>query len=63
MSLERKKGSESLEGVSFLNQLIISLEEAELKLEQAYKKEKHEQVKAIKEFILKIQKKLEEAMI
>jgi hypothetical protein len=60
MDFERKKGGESFEGISFLNQLIISLEEAELKLEQAYKRNKPEQVKAIKEFILKIQKKLSE---
>jgi hypothetical protein len=62
MDFERKKGEESSEGISFLNQLIISLEESELKLEQAYKKNKPEQVKAIKEFILKLQKKLSEEM-
>jgi hypothetical protein len=58
MNLEgEKKGSVS-EGMSFLNQLLISLEESELKLEQAYKKDKPEQLKAIKEFILKLQIKI-----
>jgi hypothetical protein len=62
MNSEGKRDKESSEGLSFLNQLIISLEESELKLEQAYKRDKPEQVKAIKEFILKIQKKLSEEM-
>lgn len=60
MDIKRKKAGELSEGISFLHQLIMSLEEAELKLEQAYKKNKPEQVKVIKEFILKIQKKIAE---
>jgi hypothetical protein len=62
MATEEKKSSESSEGISFLNQLIMTLDGAELKLEQAYKKNNPEQVKAIKEFILKIQKKISEEM-
>ncbi|MEK6833694.1 MAG: hypothetical protein AABY32_06635 [Nanoarchaeota archaeon] len=60
MDIEEKKRGESSEGISFLNQLIITLEGAESKLEQAYKKDNPEQLKAIKEFILKIQKKISE---
>lgn len=63
MDVERKKEGESHEGISFLNQLVMSLEESELKLEQAYKKNKPEQLKAIKEFILKLQKKLAEEIV
>lgn len=62
MGGETKKERESQEGASFLNQLIMTLEEAELKLEQAYKKDKPEQVKVIKDFILKIQKKIAEEL-
>jgi len=58
MNFEREKKGEASEGISFLNQLLISLEESESKLEQAYKKNKPEQVKAIKEFILKLQIKI-----
>ncbi len=60
MDIRKRKRGESSEGLSFLNQLIMTLEEAELKLEQAYKKNNPEQVKAVKEFILKIQKKISE---
>jgi hypothetical protein len=60
---EKKRLNDLSEGVSFLNQLVMTLEGAELKLEQAYKKDKPEQVKAIKEFILKIQKKISEETI
>lgn len=58
MSFEGEKKGEASEGISFLNQLLISLEESESKLEQAYKKDKPEQLKAIKEFILKLQIKI-----
>jgi hypothetical protein len=63
MSFERGKKEEPVEGISFLNQLLISIEQSELKLEQAYKRNKPEQVKAIKEFILKMQKRLSEELI
>jgi len=62
MDIGETKRGESSEGIPFLNQLIMTLEGAELKLEQAYKKNNPEQVKAIKEFILKIQKKISEEM-
>jgi hypothetical protein len=60
MDVESKKGADLLGGISSLNKLIIALEEAELKLEQSYKKNKPEQLQAIKEFILKLQKKISE---
>jgi hypothetical protein len=62
MGIEVKKGSDSAGGISILNQLTASLEEAETKLEQAYEKENYEQVKAIKEFILKLQIKVAEEL-
>jgi len=62
MGGDEKKEEESLGGAPFLNQLVMTLEEAELKLEQAYKKDKPEQVKAIKDFILKVQKKIAEEL-
>jgi hypothetical protein len=62
MDVEGKRGEKTYEGISFLNQLVISLEESGLKLEQSYKREKPEQLKAIKEFIIKIQKKIAEEL-
>lgn len=62
MDIGVKKGEESSGGISFINQLIMTLEESEKKLEEAYKKNKPEQVSAIKEFILKIQKKIAEEL-
>ena len=58
MGIEEKKGS----GVSILNQLTGSLVEAENKLEQAYEKNNYEQVKAIKEFILRLQAQITEEL-
>jgi hypothetical protein len=58
MGIEVKKEEGSSGGISFINQLIMTLEESEKKLEEAYKKDKPEQVSAIKQFILKIQKKI-----
>jgi hypothetical protein len=60
MSGEEKKEGDQSGSFAFLNKLIIALEEAEIKLEQAYKKNNSEQVKAIKEYILKIQQKIDE---
>jgi hypothetical protein len=60
MDIETKKGDDSSVGISLLNQLTMTLQEGTLKLEEAYKKNNPEQVKAIKEFILKIQKKIDE---
>jgi hypothetical protein len=62
MAIEAKKGSGSAGGISILNQLTASLEEAETKLEQAYERNSYEQVKAIKEFILKLQKQIAEEL-
>ena len=61
MDINEKRGG-SAEGLSFLSQLITTLEGAELKLEEAYKKERPEQVKALKEFILKVQGKIAEEL-
>ncbi len=47
---------------SFLKQLVATLEDASLKLEQAYKNDKAEQVSAIKQFILRIQTKIDEEL-
>jgi hypothetical protein len=60
MGVKGEKRGESSGSVSFLKQLIMTLEGAESKLEEAYKKNNFEQVKAIKEFILKLQKKIDE---
>jgi len=61
MDTNKKRGG-SAGGFSFLSQLITTLEGAETKLEQAYKKNRPEQVNAIKEFILKIQRKIAEEL-
>jgi hypothetical protein len=49
--------------ISFLNQLIGSLKQAEAKLEEAYKKNDSEGLTKYKNFILNIQKKISEAII
>ncbi|MGY4884755.1 MAG: hypothetical protein ACP5NZ_04225 [Nanobdellota archaeon] len=41
-----------------LNQLISSMEEAELKFEEACKKDNVEQINLLKDFMLKIQKQI-----
>jgi len=46
------------EDISFLNQLIKSLEEAESNLEKAYKKEDYENFNKSKRVMLKIQKEI-----
>jgi hypothetical protein len=53
----KKKGSDD-DVISLLNQLIVSLEQAEERLEVAYKKEKHEQFREIRDFMLKMQKRI-----
>jgi len=60
MGVEEKKEGDQSGSFAFLNKLIITLEEGELKLEEAYKRNNPEQVKAIKEYLLKLQKKIEE---
>jgi hypothetical protein len=63
MSGEQKKEGDQSGSFVFLNRLILTLEEGELKLEEAYQKNNSEQVKAIKEYLLKLQKKIEEETI
>lgn len=46
------------EDISFLGQLIKSLEEAEVKLETAYENKDYEMFKVLREFILEAQKKI-----
>jgi len=60
MSGEGKKEGDQSGSYAFLNKLIITLEEGELKLEEAYKRNNPEQVKAIKEYLIKIYKKIDE---
>jgi hypothetical protein len=48
------------EDITFLNQLVLSLEEAEEKLEESYKNKDHEEFLKTKRFILKIQKQIGE---
>ena len=58
-----KGGRKSDENISLLHQLIITLEEAELKLEEAYRKKRQMQFNNMKDFILKIQSKISEEAI
>jgi len=44
----------------FVNQLVTSLEEAQVKLEEAYAKKDYESFEKIKKFMKEIQKKIEE---
>jgi hypothetical protein len=48
--------------IAFLNQLIGSLEQAEEKMEKAYARENHEQFKIMRDFILKVQKRISETI-
>ena len=50
------------EEVTFLNQLVKTLEEAESKLEQAYEKRNHENFNRLKKLILQVQKKISEVI-
>lgn len=50
------------EEVTFLNQLVKTLEEAESKLEQAYEERDYEKFNRLKKFILQIQKKISEVI-
>ncbi|MFH1503620.1 MAG: hypothetical protein ABIE36_03100 [Candidatus Diapherotrites archaeon] len=58
MVKDLKGGMKSDERIPFLRQLILSLEEAELKLEEAYRRENSLQFQNMKSFILKIQNKI-----
>ncbi len=48
--------------IEFLNQLINSLEEAEIKLSNAYEKRDSTNFNKIKKFILQIQKRINEIL-
>ncbi len=48
------------ENIVFLDQLVKSLEEAELSLEEAYDKKDYEKFNKSKRFILEVQKKISE---
>jgi len=50
----------SREEISFLSQLVKTIEEAELKLEEAYEKKDYESFNKSKKFILKMQEKISE---
>lgn len=52
----------SKEDISFLDQLVKALEEAELKLEEYYKNNDIENFNNIKKFILKVQEKVSEVV-
>jgi hypothetical protein len=59
---DMKEGTESNGGISFLRQLIMTLEEAERKLEEAYVKRSPIQFKNMKDFILKVQNRISEEL-
>lgn len=50
------------ENIVFLDQLVKSLEEAELSLEEAYDKKDYENFNKSKKFIFQIQKKISEIL-
>jgi len=57
-----KEGIFREEDISFLNQLVDTLEEARLKLEEAYKKRDYENFDKSKKFIIQLQKKISEVI-
>ncbi len=56
----KKSDRISNQDLDSLNQIVLSLEQAEEKLEYSYNKKKPEQFNAIKQFILKLNKKITE---
>lgn len=50
------------EDIPFLNQLVNSLEEAELKLGKAYEKKDYDEFNKSKKFMLQIHKKISEVI-
>jgi len=50
------------EDIPFLNQLVNTLEEAELKLEEAYRTKDYEKFNKSKKLMLQIQKKISEVV-
>ncbi len=58
--MEKERKNFSKEEIPFLTQLVKSLEEAELKLEEAYEKKDYEKFNKSKKFMLEIQKQISE---
>jgi hypothetical protein len=58
--MEKEEKIFNQEDVTFLNHLIKTLEEAELKLEEAYDKKDYENFNRTKKMMLQIQKKISE---
>jgi hypothetical protein len=56
--MEKERENFSKEEIPFLNQLVKSLEEAELKLEKAHEKKDYEKFNKSKKFMLEIQKQI-----
>jgi len=48
--------------IMFLNQLVKTLEEAELKLEEAYDEKNYESFNNVKKLIIQVQKKISEVL-
>lgn len=57
-----EKKNLSREEREFLNQVISSLYEAEIKLEESYNKKNPNQFNAVKKFMLKINERVEEIL-
>jgi hypothetical protein len=60
--IRKKENVIAKKDMDFINQAVISLEQAEMKLEEAYRRKKPEQFNAIKQFILKLNKKISEEL-
>jgi hypothetical protein len=60
MANQEKKAGDPTGSFPLLNQLIIAMEDAEIKLEDAYSKGNAEQLNSAKNLILQIQKKIAE---
>ncbi len=58
--MKKEEGILDRENIDLLNQSMKSLEEAELKLEEAYEKKEYERFDKIKKFILEIESKIGE---
>jgi len=58
MAIQEKKAGDTNGSFPLLNQLITTLEEAEIKFEEACKKEDITQINLIKELMLKLQRQI-----
>jgi len=61
--MEKEEKIFNREDIAFLNQLSNTLEESELKLEEAYDKKDYESFNRIKKMMLQIQKKISEIIV